>query len=146
VVALICLHRISGVPVVDGRGNLVGLVSERDLVVAMYPDRPELRRGRHRSARLPSRSLRDIGEVPAQEIMVRDLVTGAPEADPLHLASLMALHKIRRIPIVEGRKLVGIVSLGDVYRAIFEMRRGRTVEDQEGAGNKQGTLREGRSP
>jgi CBS domain-containing protein len=55
----------------------------------------------------------------------------------------MALHKIRRIPIVEGRKLVGIVSLGDVYRAIFEIRRGRPVEDQEGADN---PARQGRSP
>ncbi len=36
---------------------------------------------------------------------------------------MMALRKIRRIPIVAGKKLVGIVSHGDVYRAIFETER-----------------------
>jgi len=43
VVGLLCKHRISGVPVVDGKGRLAGLISERDVLEAMYPDRPELR-------------------------------------------------------------------------------------------------------
>ena len=38
------------------------------------------------------------------------------------ITSVMALKKIRRIPIVEGKTLVGIVSHGDVHRAIFGMR------------------------
>ena len=52
--------------------------------------------------------------------MVRELITAAPETDLLRLASLMAVKKIRRIPIVEGGRLLGIVSQGDVHRAIFE--------------------------
>ena len=56
---------------------------------------------------------------------------------------MMALRKIRRIPIVAGRKLVGIVSHGDVYRAIFDIERwplargegGQASEESEGRGS-----------
>jgi len=117
-VTLICRHRISGVPVVDKGGDLIGLISERDVLQAMYPDKPVLkaRRGATRS----SGGLRELKRLRAADIMVRDVVTAPPEADLLLLASLMATRKIRRIPIVRGRRLVGIVSQGDVYRGIFQ--------------------------
>jgi CBS domain-containing protein len=120
VVALLCHHRISGVPVVDSRRRLLGLISERDVLEAMYPDRPELRQGRP-DPRVPGR-MREIGAIRAREIMVRDVVTATADTDVLRLASLMAVNKIRRIPIVESGRLLGIVSQGDVYRAIFERR------------------------
>jgi len=138
VVALICRYRISGVPVVDQDGYLVGIISERDVLQAMYPDHPELQQ---RKSRRPPRKQargdpRDFGKLPAEAIMVRDVITAPPSADALRLASLMASRKIRRIPIVEGKKLVGIVSQGDVYRAIFQGRRlapsmARSMEQQE---------------
>lgn len=120
-VALICRHRISGVPVVDKRGDLVGLISERDVLQAMYPAKPELN-PRRRASRSTG-GLREIQRLRAADIMVRQVITAPPDADLLQLASLMAVKKIRRIPIVEGRRLVGIVSQGDVYRGIFQGRR-----------------------
>jgi CBS domain-containing protein len=121
IIALLCTHRISGVPVVDRRGHLIGLVSERDILEAMHPGAAGLP-GKGSRLRL-ARGLRDISELRARDIMARQIVTAAPETEPLRLASLMALHKIRRIPIVVGKRLVGIVSHGDVYRAIFETER-----------------------
>lgn len=127
VIVLLCRHRISGVPVVDGKGRLVGLISERDILEAMYPDHPELRQ--HRPPLRLHEGVREIGSIPARQIMVQDVVTAPPDADILRLASVMAVRKIRRIPIVEGQRLVGIVSQGDVYRAIFE--RGRRASEKE---------------
>jgi CBS domain-containing protein len=118
VVGLLCKHRISGVPVVDGKGRLAGLISERDVLQAMYPDRPELRQ--RRAGKPGGRGEREIGSIASSEIMVSEVITAAPDTDILRLASLMAVNKIRRIPIVEEGRLVGIVSQGDVYRAIFE--------------------------
>ena len=63
--------------------------------------------------------IRDISEFAAQDVMVTEVVTAAPDTEFLRLASIMALQKVRRIPIVEGETLVGIVSHGDVGRAIF---------------------------
>lgn len=121
VVALLCMHHISGVPVVDGKGHLVGLISERDVLQAMYPNRPELRQKRRgKPLKALEKGVRELGTLQAKDIMVREVITAPPDADPLRLASIMATRKIRRIPIVEGKKLVGIVSQGDVYRAIFQ--------------------------
>lgn len=119
-VALICRHRISGVPVVSRRGELVGLISERDVLQAMYPQKPELKS--RRGASRARGGLRELKRLRAADIMVRQVVTASPQADLLQLASLMAQKKIRRIPIVEGQRLVGIVSQGDVYRGIFQRR------------------------
>ncbi len=109
VIDTICRHKVSGVPVVDGKGQLVGLVSERDILYAMHPG---------------TKGLRNIDDLQARDVMVVKVITGTPDTDALRLASVMALRKIRRIPIVEGRKLVGIVSHGDVYRAIFGVKGG----------------------
>lgn len=49
-IALLCTHRISGVPVIDTKGHLVGLISEWDLLEAMYPKRRELRRKQGRAS------------------------------------------------------------------------------------------------
>ncbi|MGH7378395.1 MAG: CBS domain-containing protein [Candidatus Methylomirabilales bacterium] len=106
-------------PVVDRRGRLVGLVSERDVLEAMYPNRPELR-SEKRGKRRVHRQIRDIRRLPVRDVMIREVVTAPPDADPLRLASLLAIRRIRRIPIVEDGKLVGIVSQGDVYQAIFQ--------------------------
>ena len=119
VVALLCAHRISGVPVVSEKGLLLGLISERDLLEAMLPGAAGLNGKKTPGAR--GRDCRDIRGLRARDLMVTDLVTATRDAEPLRLASLMALRKIRRIPIVDARKkLLGIVSHGDVYRAIFE--------------------------
>ncbi len=121
IIALLCTHRISGVPVVDSDRQLMGLVSERDILNALHPKAAGLH-GKKPRRRL-AHGLRDISELRARDIMSRHVTTATPETEPLWLASMMALRKIRRIPIVAGKKLVGIVSHGDVYRAIFETER-----------------------
>jgi len=52
--------------------------------------------------------------------MSERMIVAPPDAEPWRLSSMMALRKISRIRIVEGGQLLGIVSQGDVHRAIFQ--------------------------
>ncbi|MFQ5561852.1 MAG: CBS domain-containing protein, partial [Nitrospinota bacterium] len=62
----------------------------------------------------------DIFNKPVSEVMSTTLTTAGPDTPILKVASLMILKKIRRVPIVEGDKVVGIVTQGDIHQAIFK--------------------------
>lgn len=89
------LH-IGAMPVVDAQGALVGILSERDIVRAFARD----------GARLVERRVRNL--------MVRDVVTCGPDASMSEAEKLMAQHHIRHLPVVDGAKVIGMLSIRDV--------------------------------
>ena len=106
---------VSGMPVTDGDGALVGVITEADFVMA------EAGRRRH-ERRSPLRWLTHDHEIPVDEIRVGDVMTEQvitlpPESDHADAARLMAKARIKRIPVVENDVLVGIVSRSDIMRA-----------------------------
>lgn len=121
VVTLICLHHISGLPVVDEESRVVGIISERDILKALYPGYDELINDPARSRDFEDMESRYSTTLwqKVKEVMVRNVVTVTPETPILKAASIMLLKRIRRLPVVESGRLVGIVSLGDVHQAIF---------------------------
>ncbi|MBI4674938.1 MAG: CBS domain-containing protein [Chloroflexi bacterium] len=127
VATLICLHHISGVPVVDAAGQLVGMVSERDVLQALYPTYTELIDDPLRSRDFVEMESRydDLSRRKVAELMVRHVVMAKPEMPLLEAASQMLRHCIRRLPVVEAGRLVGIVSLGDMHQALFAQYLGR---------------------
>ena len=106
VAALLVERAISAVPVVEQNGDLIGIVSEADLYgTGSNPD--------PRSQITPAEP---AGPPPisAQEVMTQEVVTSAPDADVAWIARLMLEHGVKRIPIVDGRRVVGIVSRRDL--------------------------------
>ena len=106
---------VSGMPVTDGRGALVGMITEADFVMAEAGRRRNERRS-------PLRWLTHEHEIPVDEIRVGDVmtegvITMSPESDHSDAARLMAKARIKRVPIVEDDVLVGIVSRTDIMRA-----------------------------
>ncbi|OSM02331.1 CBS domain-containing protein [Magnetofaba australis] len=123
VAAAICTRKISGVPVVDDEGRLVGLVSEKDILNCLLPSYSDFLADPVRCKDFESMELayHDVLTRDVSELMTSRLYTVGPE-DPIMLAaSRMALHGFRRIPVVDPEnRLIGIVSLGDVHKAIFQ--------------------------
>jgi CBS domain-containing protein len=97
------------VPVVDN-GRAVGIVTDRDIVV---------------------RVVAQGGQVsgPVSDIVTGSLVSATPDMSTREAAELMSEHQVRRLPVVEGERLVGIVSIGDLaVKEAKDSRIGDTLE------------------
>lgn len=85
-------NRISGAPVTDPSGKILGIVSEADIVS---------KRGKQVKA-----------------IMSKKVITVTEETPVEEIAQVMTTHKIKRVPVMSGKKLVGIVSRADIVGAV----------------------------
>ena len=94
-------HRVTGAPVVDGGGHLVGMLSEKDCLalVATGAD-----------------SNRPRGTV--ADFMSTALTTISPDTDVYYAAGLFLNSDFRRLPVVEGGQLVGAITRFDLLRVI----------------------------
>jgi len=120
VAMLMCLQNISGAPVVDDEHNIVGIISEKDVLQHMFPDIAELMaEGRKPDFEAMEKEYRGTMEKKVHELMTTKPETVAQNIPCLKAASIMWLRRFRRIPVAENGKLVGIVSLGDVHKALF---------------------------
>jgi CBS domain-containing protein len=115
-------RRISALPVVDAAGQLVGLISESDLM-----RRGELRtEKRHPWWRgLLTSDLRQASEFlrcegrRVSDVMSRDVIAARAAMPLRELAELMERHVIKRLPVLDEQRLVGIVSRSDLLRALL---------------------------
>jgi CBS-domain-containing membrane protein len=121
VAAILLNNHISAAPVVDEKGELVGIVSEGDLMrraeigtTKRHSWWLELISNKRASAteyiKSHSRKVADV--------MTRDLITAKPDTPLGDIAGLLERNQIKRVPIVEGGKLVGIVSRANILQAL----------------------------
>lgn len=85
-------QQLSGAPVVDERGRIVGIVSEADVIA-------------HPAGRVA-------------DVMSKNILTVAEETPLEEIAALMMTRKIKRLPVLRGDKLVGIVSRADIVATV----------------------------
>ena len=120
VAQLLIERRISGVPVVDDDGALLGIVSEGDFL--MKEQGVQAIRHRHLArifgdSRATQSSLAKVGALTAVEAMTSPAVTIAPGRHISEAAAVMTKRGINRLPVVDNGRLVGIVSRADLVRA-----------------------------
>ena len=87
-------NQISGAPVTGKNGKIVGIVSEADLVAKKGKD--------------------------VKTIMSKKVISVAEDTPVEEIAQLMTRHKIKRLPVMKGDKVVGIVSRADIVSAIAQ--------------------------
>ncbi len=121
VAALLLEKRISGVPVVEG-GRVIGVVNEADLL-RRHEIGTDAAPGRSWWAQLirPERLSVDYVKTHAgraQDIMTRGVVSVAEDTPLQQIATILAARHVRRVPVLRGHQLVGIVTRADLVRAI----------------------------
>jgi CBS-domain-containing membrane protein len=121
---LLLKHRISAVPVTGARGELIGIVSEGDLLrraeTGTERRRPWLLRVLTESETLAVDYVKSHGRK-ISDIMTRRVVTATPETSLAEIATLLEKNRIKRVPIVENGKLVGIVTRANLVQAFAAM-------------------------
>ena len=124
VAAMMVERDVSGLPVVDGQGKLLGLVSELDLIVrhtrieppAFFPlldARIPLETPGHYMERM-----RHVLGTRAEEVMSTDVPTATPDMELEDLAALMIDRQAPTIPVLQDDKVVGILSAHDLVRTM----------------------------
>ena len=96
---LISRHNVDSLPVCGEDRRLRGVVTDRDIVLRCVA------------------AEEDPAQTPVRDIMTRGCATVSPGADCREATRLMSAHQVRRLPVVEEGKLVGMISLSDLARS-----------------------------
>ncbi len=121
VMAKMISRHCGAIPVVDDDNSLLGMVTVRDVLLPLYPNYGDYIHDRVRSRDFTGmeEGYADVLTKSVEEVMSLNPVTVAPSDPILQAASYMGLKNFRRIPVVEGGKLAGMVSIGDINRGLF---------------------------
>jgi len=122
IASIMCFNKISGVPVVNHNDELVGVLSEKDILKAMFPDVGQImQEGAMPDFESIEADYKGLLDKKAGDFMTQTVASVQPEMPLLKAASMMCVKKIRRIPVTDNKnKLIGIISIGDVHKAIFQ--------------------------
>jgi CBS domain-containing protein len=98
-------HKISGTPVVDDDDDVVGVVTEYQFLEAVYD--PEVKQHR-------------VGD-----LMTKDLLAVHEETHLPDIANLFVMHRVRRIPVIDNGKVIGVISRRDLLRQVVHAEESR---------------------
>lgn len=133
-------RRVDGLPIVDDRNGVVGILTYADLLRRVRRHNPQVADFflfpfyYQEEDEEVSLRVQRILEMRVTEVCSRMVVTCGPEGHLADVAGMMVDHRIKRMPVVtEDGTLVGIISRGDVMRAVWERygSRPKGVADQE---------------
>lgn len=97
VVALLAQRRIGAVPVMS-RGSVIGVLSERDVIYRLASDGAAML------------------DAPAEAVMSSPAITVTSDLSVLNALALMTRRRVRHLPVVEGGRMIGFVSIGDLVK------------------------------
>ena len=119
-ISILETNRIGGVPVVDDKGNLVGIVSDGDIVRFLSPHEEKVYLAYYVSYLEEAQKIEDVlrekMNTPIEKIMVKkNIKTLAPDDDFENAIRLISKHHFKKIPVVNGAgRVIGIISRGDI--------------------------------
>ena len=102
-VQLLCRESTSSILVTDEQEHLVGIITAQDLL-----------------ARFACDTVETAAQTPLSEVMSRRLIIGHPDDDVHEMMAVMSAKRIHHLPILDQQSLVGVLSIGDILRALYE--------------------------
>ena len=116
ILELMLRRHLNDVLVVDGEQRLAGIVTYSDLSRKILPTERELME--HEEYMIQPESMEDrisdATNVPVGTAMTRHVITVTPDTEVLKAGALMTAHHIKQLPVVEGERIVGIISHTDI--------------------------------
>lgn len=119
--ALLVERRISGAPVVDADGSLVGIISEGDLLRRVEIGTETTRRGRWLdffAARADADAYVKSHANRVEDVMTHDVICVGEEESLSKIATIMETRGVKRVPVLRDGKIVGIVSRSNLLQAL----------------------------
>ena len=105
-------NQVRRLPVLDGEGNVVGIVSEKDLLYAAPSP----------ATSLSIYEMHDLlSRLRVSELMTTDLITVTPDIPLEEAARIMADNKLGGLPVIENGNLVGIITETDIFKVFLEL-------------------------
>ena len=98
--AMECLisKKISCLPILEN-DSLIGIISDKDIFKTIFENRSH------------------FDELAVHNFMTEDVIVGVLDDDIEYIANMMTNNRIRHVPIVDGKKLIGLISIGDIVKA-----------------------------
>jgi CBS domain-containing protein len=123
VASVMCLYRLPGIPVVEDDGRLIGIIAEKDVLHSLFPKLEDLMEEGMGNVDLDKEmgKYKDVLAMPVTDLMTRNPIAVPPDMHVLRAATIMVRNRFRRIPVAHNGILVGMLSLGDVHKAIFHL-------------------------
>lgn len=95
-------NRVGSLLVVDKNDAILGIIAARDVLMAVLND------------------LQGIAKLPVSKIMTKELIVATEDDNIDYIQAIMTENRIRHIPVLDGRELKGIVSIGDVVKLLLK--------------------------
>jgi CBS domain-containing protein len=120
-IKILSRHKMTGVPVVNDKQEIIGFISQHDIIKATLPSYLGIINSNSILSEFIqlSKSLKEYSTHPVKEFMKRNIFTVDEEDNEVLAADLLIKNKIQRLPVVRNKKLIGIVTLTDICRVLM---------------------------
>ncbi|NOX09124.1 MAG: CBS domain-containing protein [Gammaproteobacteria bacterium] len=121
VVSTMTLYRISGLPVIDDDETMLGFIAEKDVLHYLFPS---LEDSMNSMVTMDFEGMENtyssVINLKVSDLMSGGVISVSADMPILKATSIMVRHRFRRIPVTDGKQLVGMLSMGDVHKALFK--------------------------